>query len=137
LTDSTHVILEAIGLYSVLLTYLLCQAQVAISVINPKQSHHFAQLQLAVTKTDESNAVLLARYGQLVQPPRYTLESDVLLRLEQLTIQHFLYQLRGLTSIQGISTTIATALIEATSGFAQFHSAKALAKYIRVVPVVY
>jgi transposase len=146
-----------------------------------------------VTKTDESDAVLLARYGQLVQPPRYTMESDVLLRLkqkrtllrhykkqqrslanlqhafsplpvqdaqvgsslqqllthfqtaiaevtreiEQLTKQHFPDQLRRLTSIQGISTTIATALIEVTSGFAQFHSAKALAKYIGVVPVIY
>ncbi len=193
LPDQVHVVLEATGSYSVLLTYLLCQAQVAVSVINPKQSHHFAQLQLSVTKTDESDAVLLARYGQLVQPPRYTMESDVLLRLkqkrtllrhykkqqrslanlqhafsplpvpdtqvarslqqllthfqtaiaevtteiEQLTKQHFPDQLRRLTSIQGISTTIATALIEVTSGFAQFHSAKALAKYIGVVPVIY
>jgi len=193
LPDQAHVVLEATGSYSVLLTYLLCQAQVVVSVINPKQSHHFAQLQLAVTKTDESDAVLLARYGQLVQPPRYTMENDVLLRLkqkrtllrhykkqqrslanlqhafsplpvqdaqvgsslqqvlshfqtaivevtaeiEQLTKQHFPDQLRRLTSIQGISTTIATALIEITSGFAQFHSAKALAKYIGVVPVIY
>jgi transposase len=193
LPDQRHVVLEATGSYSVLLTYLLCQAQMAVSVINPKQSHHFAQLQLAVTKTDESDAVLLARYGQLVQPPCYTMESDVLLRLkqkrtllrhfkkqqrslanlqhafsplpvqdeqvgsslqqlishfqtaiaevtteiEQLTTQHFPDQLRRLTSIQGISTTIATALIEVTSGFAQFHSAKALAKYIGVVPVIY
>lgn len=193
LPNSAHVVLEATGSYSVLLTYLLCQAQVAVSVINPKQSHHFAQLQLAVTKTDDSDAVLLARYGQLVQPPCYTMESEVLLRLkqkrtllrhfkkqqrslanlqhafsplpvqdeqvaknlqqlltqfdrtiaevtaeiEQLTVQHFPDQLRRLTSIQGISTTIATALIEVTSGFAQFHSAKALAKYVGVVPMIY
>jgi transposase len=83
LPEQAHVVLEATGSYSVLLTYLLCQAQVAVSVINPKQSHHFAQLQLSVTKTDESDAVLLARYGQLVQPPRYTMENDVLLRLKQ------------------------------------------------------
>lgn len=193
LPSQSHVVLEATGSYSVLLTYLLCQAQVAVSVINPKQSHHFAKLQLSVTKTDESDAVLLARYGQLVQPPLYTMESETLLRLkqkrtllrqykkqqralanllhsfsplpvkdervqsslqqmlahlqhginevaaeiEQLTQQHFPEQLRRLTSIRGISTTIATALIEVTSGFRQFHSAKALAKYIGVVPVIY
>jgi transposase len=36
LPDQAHVVLEATGSYSVLLTYLLCQAQVAVSVINPK-----------------------------------------------------------------------------------------------------
>jgi transposase len=176
LPDQIHVVLEETGSYSVLLTYLLCQAQVAVSVINPKQSHHFAQLQLAVTKTDESDAVLLARYGQLVQSPRYPMESDVLLRLkqkrtllrhykkqqrslvnlqhafsplpvadvqvasslqqllthfqtaiaevtaeiEQLTTQHFPDQLRLLTSIQGISTTFTTALIEVARALPSF-----------------
>jgi len=42
LPDSAHVVLEATSSYSVLLTYLLCQAQVTVSVINPKQIHHFA-----------------------------------------------------------------------------------------------
>jgi len=83
LPDSAHVLLEATGSYFVLLTYLLCQAQVTVSVINPKQSHHFAQLQLEVTKMDESDAVLLARYGQLVQPPCYTIESDVICGLSK------------------------------------------------------
>jgi transposase len=54
-----------------------------------------------------------------------------------LTKQHFPDQLQRLTSIRDISTTIATVLIEVTNGFAQFHSAKALAKYIGVVPVIY
>jgi transposase len=62
---------------------------------------------------------------------------EVTAEIEQLTKQHFPDQLQRLISIQGISTTIATALIEVTSGFAQFHSAKALAKYIGVVPVIY
>jgi len=57
--------------------------------------------------------------------------------IQQLTEQHFPSQIRRLTSIAGISTTIATALIDVTGGFRQFHSAKALAKYIGVVPVVY
>lgn len=57
--------------------------------------------------------------------------------IQALTKQHFPDQLRRLTSIVGISTTVATALIDVTGGFRQFHSAKALAKYIGVVPVIY
>lgn len=38
LPDQAHCILEATGSYSVLVTYLLCQAGVDVSVINPKQS---------------------------------------------------------------------------------------------------
>lgn len=40
-----HVVIEATGSYSVLLTYLLCQAKINLSVINPKQSHHFGKMQ--------------------------------------------------------------------------------------------
>ena len=35
--DQAHCVLEATGSYSVLLTYMLNQAKVTISVINPKQ----------------------------------------------------------------------------------------------------
>lgn len=45
LPHQAHCILEATGSYSVLLTYLLTQAGVTLSVINPKQSHHFAKMQ--------------------------------------------------------------------------------------------
>ena len=188
-----HVVIEATGSYSVLLTYLLCQAKTNLSVINPKQSHHFGKMQLSVTKTDESDSVLLARYGQMAQPPLYEMDSEIMMCLRQkrtllrqykkqqrslanlhhsftplpikddqvqvslqqmlthfqtainvltdeiqvLTKQHFPDQLRRLTSIVGISITVATALIDVTGGFSQFHSAKALAKYIGVVPVIY
>ncbi|WP_229370353.1 transposase [Fibrivirga algicola] len=57
--------------------------------------------------------------------------------IQQLTEQHFPSQIHRLTSIVGISTTIATALIDVTGGFRQFHTTKALAKYIGVVAVVY
>lgn len=38
LPGGAHCILEATGSYSVLVTYLLCQAKIDVSVINPKQS---------------------------------------------------------------------------------------------------
>ena len=193
LPPDAHVIIEATGSYSVLLTYLLGQAKICLSVISPTQSHHFAKMRLSVTKTDKSDAALLAKYGQIVQPPLYEMDSYALLRLrqkrallrqlkkqqrslanllhsfsplpikddqvqiglqqmlacvqaaintliteiQQLTEEHFPIQIRRLTSITGISITIATALIDVTGGFRQFHSAKALAKYIGVVPIVY
>ena len=37
LPPSAHCVVEATGSYSVLVTYMLCQAQIMISVINPKQ----------------------------------------------------------------------------------------------------
>ena len=46
-------------------------------------------------------------------------------------------QYRRLTSIKGISQAVATALIETTNGFQDFHSAKALAKFIGLVPITY
>ena len=193
LPSESHVVIEATGSYSVLLTYMLCQAKICLSVINPKQSHHFGKMQLSVTKTDESDSILLSRYGQMIQPPLYEMDSYVMLclrqkrtllrqykkqqrslanllhsfsplpikddqvqvslqqmlahfqaaiitltaEIQQLTEQHFPSQIQRLTSIAGISTTIAKALIDVTGGFRQFHSAKALAKYIGVVPVVY
>ena len=83
LPQESHCILEATGSYSVLVTYLLCQAKVDVSVINPKQSHNFAKMQMSVTKTDPRDAVLLAEYGRLVQPPVYQMVTDSLLRLRQ------------------------------------------------------
>lgn len=42
-----------------------------------------------------------------------------------------------MTSVVGISTAIATGLIEVTGGFRHFHSAKALSKFIGVAPIIY
>jgi transposase len=75
--------MEATGSYSMLVAYMLSQAEITLSVINPKQSHHFAKMRLSVTKTDESDAVLQARYGQMTQPAIYHIVSDALLRLRQ------------------------------------------------------
>lgn len=193
LPDQAHCILEATGSYSVLVTYMLTQAAVTISVINPKQSHHFAKMHLSVTKTDSRDAVLLSEYGRTMQPSVYQMSSDSLLLLRQKrtllrqyqkqrvsllnlfaslqplplkdpTVQQSLQQMiahfdtaigqlkaeinqvcqadfaeqyQRLRSIKGISYAVATALIETTNGFRDFASAKALAKFIGVAPVIY
>lgn len=193
LPDQPHCVLEATGSYSVLVTYMLTQAKVTMSVINPKQSHHFAKMHLSVTKTDPRDAVLLSEYGRVIQPPVYQISNDSLLLLRQkrtllrhyqkqrvallnlfesfqplplkdATVQQSLQQIiahfqtaivqlkeeinqicqadfagqyKRLRSIKGISHAIATALIETTNGFRDFASAKALAKYIGVAPIIY
>lgn len=40
-------------------------------------------MQMSVTKTDPRDAVLLAEYGRLIQPPLYQMATDSLLRLRQ------------------------------------------------------
>ncbi|WP_262893207.1 IS110 family transposase [Spirosoma validum] len=62
---------------------MLTQAKVTISVINPKQSHHFAKIHLSITKTDPSDAILLSEYGKSIQPPVYQMSNDSLLLLRQ------------------------------------------------------
>ena len=193
LPDQPHCVLEATGSYSVLVTYMLTQAKVTMSVINPTQSHHFAKMHVSVTKTDPRDAVLLSEYGRVIQPPVYHISNDSLLLLRKkrtllrqyqkqrvallnlfesfqplplkdATVQQSLQQMiahfqaaiaqlkseinqvcqadfadqyKRLRSIKGISHAIATALIETTNGFRDFASAKALAKYIGVAPIIY
>ena len=193
LPDQAHCVLEATGSYSVLATYMLTQAGITSSVINPKQSHHFAKMHLSVTKTDPRDAILLSEYGRVIQPTVYQMSSDSLMLLRQkrtllrqyqkqrvvllnllesfqplplkdLTVQQSLQQMithfqsaiaqlkaeinqvcqadftdqyKRLQSIKGISHAVATALIETTNGFRDFDSAKALAKFIGVAPVIY
>lgn len=40
-------------------------------------------MQLSVTKTDESDSILLARYGQMAQPPLYEMDSEIMMYLRQ------------------------------------------------------
>lgn len=50
--------------------------------------------------------------------------------------QTFDKQLKLLTSIKGIGTTMATALIIATGGFTQFHNAKQFSRYMGICPQI-
>ncbi|GAB2521857.1 IS110 family transposase [Spirosoma aerophilum] len=150
-------------------------------------------MHLSITKTDPSDAILLAEYGRALQPPVYQMSNESLMLLRQkrtllrqyqkqrvallnlfesfqplplkdATVQHSLQQMiahfqtaitqlkaeinqvcqadftdqyKRLRSIKGISDAVATALIETTNGFRDFTSAKALAKFIGVAPVIY
>ena len=64
-----HAVLEATGVYHEAVALSLRDAQLKVSVLNPAQVKHFAKGLAVKTKTDASDPVVLARYGELLKPP--------------------------------------------------------------------
>jgi transposase len=79
-----HVCLEATGTYHDGLTQFLIQAGVRVSVIPSSRLPAFRTSEGKRSKTDEQDAVLLARYCQQKQPSAYEPPSPELLALRQL-----------------------------------------------------
>ncbi len=63
-----HCVMEATGNYSMLLLYLLQQANITVSMENPQKIKHFARAMLSTTKTDDIDAKLIAMYGEKMEP---------------------------------------------------------------------
>ena len=63
-----HVCLEATGRYGEALATFLVEQGVLVSVVNPAQIQAFGKAELNRTKTDKSDAKLIARFCQLHQP---------------------------------------------------------------------
>ena len=78
-----HCVLEATGNYSALLVYLLSKAGITVSLENPLKIKNFARVMLSVNKTDETDARLIALYGERMQPSPYKLRSKSILILKQ------------------------------------------------------
>ena len=66
-----HVCLEATGRYGEALATFLVEQGVTVSVVNPAQIHACGKAELNRTKTDKSDAKLIARFCQLHQPPAW------------------------------------------------------------------
>src|SRR5688572_2403684 len=64
-----HVICEATGGYERALVLALHQAQIAVSVINPRQVRDFARACGRLAKTDAIDASILREYGAKLCPP--------------------------------------------------------------------
>ena len=78
-----HCVLEATGNYSALLVYLLSKAGITVSLENPLKIKNLARVMLSVNKTDETDARLIALYGERMQPSPYKLRSKSILILKQ------------------------------------------------------
>ena len=66
-----HLILEATGVYHEAVALWFFNAGAAVSVVNPAQTKAFGQGLAVRTKTDARDSQVLARYGALVNPPRW------------------------------------------------------------------
>jgi transposase len=75
--------MEATGNYSMLLLYLLQQADITVSMENPQKIKHFARAMLSTTKTDEIDAKLIAMYGEKMEPAPYKIPSESIILLKQ------------------------------------------------------
>jgi transposase len=66
-----HLILEATGVYHEAVALWFTAAGAVVSVVNPAQTQAFGQGLAVRTKTDARDSHVLARYGALVNPPRW------------------------------------------------------------------
>jgi transposase len=62
------IILEATGGYEALAAALLMEAELPVSVVNPRQVRDFAKAMGQLAKTDCIDALVLARYGEAIRP---------------------------------------------------------------------
>jgi transposase len=85
--EQTLVVMEATGTYWMKLAFWLYEAGFVVSVVNPLQTHHFAQLQLQRAKTDRIDAHLIAQFAWLHQPTAWTPPPPVYHALQQHLVQ--------------------------------------------------
>ena len=78
-----QIALEASGRYGENVARFLVENDYAVSYLNPKQVHKFAQMHLHYNKTDKQDAKLIAQYCSLFKPELYQPHSDLQRRLQQ------------------------------------------------------
>lgn len=69
LGQPVHVVAEPTGGYQRDLTRALWEAQIAVSLVNPRNIRSFARAGVRLAKTDAIDAAVMARYGQMMEPP--------------------------------------------------------------------
>jgi transposase len=79
-----HAVLEPTAAYHELVARLLAAKGMTVSLVNPAQMRSFAKGMAVLSKTDEIDAVLLARYGCLAQPKAWTPPAKPLIELQAL-----------------------------------------------------
>ena len=93
--EDTHVIMEATGTYWLYFALALHEANIRVSVMNPRQAYYFAQYNNSQTKNDRVDARLLCRIGRMDPPDLWTPPPPVYHALYQrLTLRHELQDSR-------------------------------------------
>ena len=102
LPEDSHCVMEATGNYSMLLLYLLQQANIIVSMENPQKIKYFARAMLSTTKTDEIDAKLIALYGEKMEPAPYKISSEsiILLKQKRTVLRQLKKQLTAMINLQ-------------------------------------
>jgi transposase len=81
---AVHVCLEATGHYGDEVALFLAEAGYTVSVVNPAQIKHYGDSQLRRTKTDASDAALIADFCRTQHPPAWQPPAPEVLQLQAL-----------------------------------------------------
>lgn len=78
--SDAHVVMEATGTYYLGLANFLYDNEIAVSVVNPIQTRHYARMRLMRSKTDPVDARICRTYGEdqrpvLWNPPNKTIDE--------------------------------------------------------------
>ena len=79
-----HACLEATGTWAQAAALALHQAGHIVSVVNPARTHAFGKSQLKRTKTDKADAILIAEFCRMHNPPVWTPQSPQVQQLQGL-----------------------------------------------------
>ena len=82
--EQIHACLEATGEYGAALALFLYEAGHQVSIVNPARIAAYAKSRLARTKTDKSDAALIAHFCAREQPPLWTPPSAEVQELQAL-----------------------------------------------------
>ena len=126
--EQVHACLEATGEYGAALALALYEAGHRVSIVNPARIAAYAKSRLARTKTDKSDAALIARFCAQEQPPIWTPPSPEVQELQALVrrvemLQEMVQQEENRRQSGGSSSAV-RASIEATLAFLRAELAK-------------
>lgn len=79
-----RIVMEATGIYHLDLAVALVEADLPVSVINPRSFRHFTELTLTRTKTDGVDSALLAEFGERMTPALWFPPERIYLELRDL-----------------------------------------------------
>lgn len=92
LPEDCCVVMEATGSYHNQLARYLFESGIPVSIVNPLSVKRFIQMKLRKSKTDKSDAKLIAQYGREQKPKLWIPSPDyiVMCRMIQTTISQYL-----------------------------------------------
>ena len=82
--DVANIVFESTGPYHRNLEHFLGAQDIPFSLINPRHAKRFGQATGKLAKTDRADALMLAKFGKLMEPQQTTIKSQALEELGEL-----------------------------------------------------